>query len=79
MTYLVKYRQRHQWLWRTIEKVKGDLIPQDLPATRVFILEDESRIEIPLQGTEFRFCYKRFLTIKSQVEKEAGQKLVGLP
>ena len=75
MIYSVQYRQQNQWFWRTIKKVKGDLIPQELPATRVFILEDESRIEIPLQGTEFKFCYKRFLAIKSQVEKETGQSL----
>lgn len=75
MTYSVKYRQRHQWVWRTIKKVKGDLIAPDLPGMRIFILEDESRLEVPLDGTEFKFCHRRFLTIKSSVEKEAGQKL----
>jgi hypothetical protein len=75
MTYSVKYKTEKQIFWRTLKKVKGDLIPQDLPGFRVFILEDETRIEIPLSGTQFYFCNRRFLTIKAQAEKELGQRL----
>ena len=77
MTYSVKYKRKHHWLWRSLNKVKGDLIGTDMGgvAMRVFILEDESRIEIPIEGTEFKFCPKRFLSIKQQMEKESGQKI----
>jgi hypothetical protein len=77
MTYQVHYRKKDQWLWRKISKVKGDLVASDLGGIpmRIFILEDESRIEIPIEGTEFKFCSKRFLSIKQQMEKESGQKI----
>lgn len=75
MEYTVKFKRKGAWFWRTIKSVKGDLIAPDLPGVRIFILSDESRIEVPIDGTEFKFCHRRFLTIKSQVEKEAGQKL----
>lgn len=75
MTYTVKYKKRTQFFWQTISKVKGDLIAPDLPNVRILILEDESRIEIPLEGTEFVFCPKRFLVIRQKMEQEAGQSV----
>ena len=79
MTYSVKYRMKSDIFWRKLDKVKGDLITKEMPDFRVFILEDESRIEIPLNGTSFKFCANRFISIKLAMEKESGQKLVGLP
>lgn len=76
MTYTVEYKLRGEWLWKKVQRVKGDLVAQDLGVPmRVFILDDETRIEIPVDGTQFRFCPRRFLTIKQNMEKEAGQVL----
>lgn len=76
MTYTVKYLLAGQWYWRTIKKVKGDLVPSDLDkSVRVFILDDESRIEIPMSGTQFKFSKERFISIKQSAEKESGQTL----
>jgi hypothetical protein len=75
VTYSVKYKTKNRWFWASLKKVKGDLVSPDMPGVRIFILEDETRVEIPLEGTEFSFCNRRFLSIKAQVEKEAGQKL----
>lgn len=76
MTYTVEFKLRGSWIWRKIERVKGDLVAQDLGSPmRVFILEDESRVEVPVEGTLFRFCPKRFLVIKQRMEQEAGQVL----
>lgn len=75
MTYSVKIKRSGSIFWRKFERVKGDLIAPDMPGFRILILEDESRVEIPLEGTEFIFCSKRFLAIKQKMESEAGQVL----
>jgi hypothetical protein len=78
MTYTVKYRTKNQWFWRTLKNVKGDLVGTDIPGDqRVFILEDETRVEVPGVGTEFIFSPGRFLLIKQNMEEEAGQKIPG--
>jgi hypothetical protein len=77
MNYSVRYRLRGQWFFRSIKGIKGDLVAQDIPvATRVLIMDDESRIEIPIDGTVFRFAKERFLVIKKNMEREAGQSIV---
>lgn len=74
MTYTVHYKPNGVWFWKKLRAVKGDLIATEMgEPTRVFILEDETRIEIPLRGTQFRFCPRRFLSIRQTMEKEAGQ------
>ncbi len=76
MTYTVKFKTEKNWFWRTLNKVKGDGIMSDSPvATRFFILEDESRIEIPVAGTIFNFSGERFLMIKQNMEREANQDI----
>jgi hypothetical protein len=76
MTYTVKYLKKNQWFWRTIKKVKGDYVATDVPGgQRIFILEDETRVEVPGVGTEFVFSSNRFLLIKQQMEEKAGQKI----
>ena len=73
MTYTVKYKLSNQWFWRTIKRAKGDgILEHNL--SRFIILEDESRIEIPVTA-QFKFCSKRFLSIKKQMESEAGQTI----
>ena len=76
MKYTVKFRQKGRWFFRTLKNVKGDFLPPDMVGFRVFLLEDETRIEVPIEGTEFRFCPLRFISIKQKMEKEAGQSIV---
>jgi hypothetical protein len=67
---------KNQLFFRTLKKVKADFIGNDMPTpVRVLILEDESRVEIPTDGTVFVFDTNRFVHIKQQMEKEAGQKI----
>ena len=73
MVYTVRYKKKGQLFYRTVKKVKGDFIANDVPGSpRVLVLEDESRMEIPTLDTEFVFDSKRFLVIKSRMEAEAG-------
>jgi len=74
MTYTVKYKRPDDYFWTTIEKVEGDAVMKEC-AYRFFILEDQSRIEVPL-GYLFKFSKERFLVIKKNMEKEAGLKIV---
>jgi hypothetical protein len=75
MLYTCKYKTHNQWFFRTIKNIKGDLVPKDMPPCRVFILEDESRMEVPLIGTIFVFDKDRFLHIQQNMSKEAGQQV----
>ena len=76
MTYTVKYKKKFDIFWSKIKKVKGDLIINEYNyPVRVLILEDETRIEIPLFETIFQFSKERFIVIKQNMEKESGQKL----
>ena len=76
MSYTVKYKHDAQWLWRTIKNVKGDLIATEIPGSpRVFILADESRVELPSNGLKLRFSKERYIVIKQNMEKESGQVL----
>ena len=76
MVYVVKYRKKGQVFFRTVNKVKGDFIANDVPGSpRVLVLEDETRMEIPTIDTEFVFDSKRFLVIKQRMEQEAGQAI----
>jgi hypothetical protein len=71
MTYTVKYKRFNQWFWRTIKDVKGDSLEETMQM-RVFILKDETRIEIPFQGTSFEFSNERFIVIQQNMKKETG-------
>lgn len=78
MTYTVRYKSKGDFFWKTIKKVKGDLTgsaSDGLTGIRVLILEDETRLEIPSGNTIFEFSKDRFLLIKHNMEKEAGQKI----
>jgi hypothetical protein len=77
MTYTVSYKKLGSFFWTTIKNVKGDLIATDLPhPARILILQDESKIEVPMvEGMLFKFSKERFIVIKQNMEKESGQKL----
>ncbi len=78
MTYTVKYRKTGAFFWRTIKNVKGDSVgnPQEFAAAvRILILEDDSRVELPLEKFEFKYCPKRHKLIVQNMEAQSGQKL----
>ena len=78
MLYTVKYKTKGSFFWKTIRKVKGDLTgtaADGLVGVRILILEDERRIEIPIESTVFQFSSERFLLIRQNMEREAGQKV----
>lgn len=63
---------------KTYSKVKGDFIgrPEDgLKNVRVLILEDETRVEVPINSYIIEFSKERFFSLKRGMEKESGQKL----
>jgi hypothetical protein len=55
----------------------GNLIErkEHMTSFRWFILEDETRIEICMEGMEFRFSPERFIAIKKSMETQAGQNI----
>ena len=71
MTYTVRYRRK--WLWKKIKNVKGDGIVET-GSHRFFILDDETRLEIPLNYS-FQFSVERFFSIKQRMEAESGQNI----
>lgn len=73
--YTVDYKLEGGFFWTTINNVKGDLIEKELDNKRVFILQDETRMEVPNSGTRFVFSKERFLVIKKNMEKEAKQPI----
>jgi hypothetical protein len=75
MTYTVKYKLENQFFWRKINNVKGDFVVNDIVSNpRVFVLDDETRIEIPTKGTQVIFSKERFVVIKQNIEKENGKR-----
>jgi hypothetical protein len=57
--------------WKRLDKVKGDGV-LEVNSHRFFILEDESRIELPLSYC-FKFGKERFYSIKDRFNQEARQ------
>lgn len=79
-TYTVSYRKIGAWRWQVLERVKGDGYVQDSARLqRFFILEDETRVEIPVPGVEFEFCRGRYESILATAEAQAAQKLALKP
>ena len=72
VTYIVKYRRLGFFSrWRKLKNVKGDGLVEN-GVSRYFILENETRIEMPI-GLIFQFGKERFYVIKERIEEEAGQ------
>jgi hypothetical protein len=62
----------------TYKKVKGDFVGQaseGLAGLRILILEDNSRVEYPIDRYVAQFSKERFEVLRQNMEKEAGQKL----
>ena len=69
ITYSVKYKNKI--FWHKLKKVTGDGISEN-NSHRFFILEDESRVEIPLYYS-FKFSKERYYLIKERMEAEVNQ------
>ncbi len=76
ITYTLKYKQKNQWFWRTVKKVKGDAIPNFLGDKHMMIIkEDESIVMVPTEGTEFKMGKERHSLILKRMEAQVGQKI----
>ena len=82
MTYSVKYKTPGAWFWKNIRKIEADGILVDMTANvksvieyRWFLLEDKTRVEIPMAGTIFVFGPERFHAAKKSMEEQAGQTI----
>jgi len=87
VTYEVAYRPIGSRRWTLIKGIKGDgfvILNEKLSGggafisdmkTRWFILDDETRIEVPTEGVEFRFSKERHLRVIEKMEQESGQTL----
>jgi len=90
MTYTVKFKLIQRFFWQKLKNVKADGFVEGGPLTagpdgttirpankeiRYFILDDESRIEIPAHNHLFIFSKERFLSIKINMDKESGQSI----
>ncbi len=71
--YTVLYRIIGKRKWSKLENVKGDGIIEN--QNRFFILEDETRYEIPCSNVEFKFSKERYLGIIERMNNEAGQNI----
>jgi len=69
ITYTVKYKKFGRW--KKLKKVKGDGILEN-NLVRWFMLEDETRLEIPI-NYKFKFSKERWYSIQERMSNEAGQ------
>lgn len=90
MFYTVYYKKANSFFWKKIKKVKGDGFIENgyiagpnntaigtTKDIRWFILDDETRIEVPAGGDMlFKFSKERHFAIRKQMNKEAGQQIV---
>ena len=75
-TYTVTYKTAKDFFWKKIKNVQGDgIIPNYPVPTRYFHLGDESRVEVPIEGTTFKFSKERFIVVKKNMEREANQDI----
>ena len=73
MKYTVFYRVVGNNKWNEIKNVKGDGVIEN--QYRFFILEDETRYEIPCSNVEFKFSKERYSLILKRMNNEAGQDI----
>ena len=75
ISYTVYYKRAGFFSrWKKIKKVKGDGILEN-GLSRFFVLEDETRIEMPMHGYLFKFSKERFLSIQKRMNEEARQEI----
>jgi len=73
ITFTVQYKLPDAKKYEILENVKGDGIVEH-NNSRFFILEDETRIEIPVNHI-FIFSKERYSLILERMSKEAGQEI----
>ncbi len=71
--YTVLYRIIGKHKWSKLKNVKGDGILEN--QNRFFILENETRYEIPCPNVEFKFPKERYLSIVERMNNESGQNI----
>lgn len=71
MLYTVKYKKPGWVFWRRLEEVKADGVIE-MSNSRFFILDDETRIEIPTTFI-FEFDKKRFYVSEAQIQREMDE------
>lgn len=74
MLYSVKYKKAGQMFFRKIKYIKGDGICEGGTGSRYFILQDETRVELPC-SCHFIFSKERFDAIRTMMEQQAGQSI----
>lgn len=72
INYTVYYKLPKQFFWRKLKNVKADLLMTDQnPQMRVFILDNEERIEIPINHL-FKFSKERYYAITNAEKEKVG-------
>jgi len=77
MVYQAKVKSPNGIFWHKYRRVKGDLAYETKTGTlpvRVLILDDETRVEIPMSWA-IVFSPARFAFVHKQMEKESGTAL----
>ncbi len=75
--YVVKYKHINQYFWRQIKNVISDGIasPESTTHTfRYFITIDGQRIEIPMEGMQFKFGVERMKTVEENFVANSKEK-----
>lgn len=72
--FTVKYKKVNDFLWKRVTRVVGDQYNEQT-RTRVFYLEDNAIVEVPVDGIVFKFGKERFEMIHKKMESEAGAKV----
>jgi hypothetical protein len=84
ITYEVKWKRLRGWRWNRLRSVKGDgfvwTSAEDagkgilgMQNTRYFILQDETKIEIPASDTVFVFSKERYQRVIENMQNDIGQ------
>ena len=71
ITYTVKFKRQGSWTFETLKDVKEDGINEGAQS-RFFILQDDSRVELPV-SCYFVFSKERYELITQLRHKEASQ------
>lgn len=74
--YTLKYKRKNQFFFKTVKNIIGDeLVITNGFHHMAFHIEDKSIIEIPIQGTEFKYSKERYYQIIDRKEKQTGLDL----
>jgi len=72
INYTVYYKLPSQLFWRKLKNVKADILMENKDI-RVFVLENEERVEVPTDHI-FKFSRERFYAISKTEKEHVGMK-----